>query len=428
MVDLVGDVPGVEIYIDDVLIHASTEKEHDARLKEVLTRFRVAGLKLNAKKCTFKAKSVKFLGNLLSSDGIRPSPDKVKAIQNVKTPSNKSEVRSFLGLVTYLAKYCKNLSECTKALRELVKEGVDFCWESSQEQAFQKVKDLVTNAPVLALFDPKKELVVNVDASSHSLGAVLLQGGQPVEFAAQSLTATQCLYAQVEKEMLAIQFGLTRFHQYVYGREVIVESDHQPLVRINKKPLSDLTPRLQRMRMQIQHYSYHVVHVPGKQMYVSDYLSRSCKAKTYEIDLGTADPMPHICAIRVRDSAAVDDYCEATMQDAALKIVMQYTRVGWPRIKRLCHALAKPYWKFQDQICECNGLLFYGDRLVVPCQKQSEVLEQLHASHQGITKTQQRAKTAVFWPGMNNRIEDKVSSCGVCKKHDNAVPCSSNTK
>ena len=420
MIDLVGDVPGVEVYIDDVLIHARTQSEHDARLRDVLLKFREAGLKLNAKKCQFNAKSVKFLGNLLSKEGISPSPDKVLAIRNVQTPSNKSEVRSFLGMVTYLSKFCQNLSQHTKPLRDLLKENVEFCWESMHAEAFEIVKNLVTNAPVLALFDPTKKVVVNVDASSHSLGAVLFQNGQPVEFAAQSLTPTQCIYAQVEKEMLAIQFGLTRFHQYVYGQEVSVESDHQPLVRLCKKPLSGLTPRLQRMRMQIQHYSYTVVHVPGKQMYVSDYLSRSCKEKTYEVDLGGDDPMPHICSIRVRDETSLDEYQEATGKDTSLQVVKQYVLSGWPVQKRLCHALAKSYWKFKHEISEYNGLLFYGDRVIVPHQKQSHVIDQLHASHQGITKTQQRARTAVFWPGMNHRIEDKISSCSICKTHDKA--------
>ena len=97
--------------------------------------------------------------------------------EQYRTPSNKSEIRSFLGLVTYLAKFCPNLSQCTNPLRQLVKDGVDFCWASAQEQAIQKVKSLVTNAPVLALYDPKVDVTVNVDASSHSLGAVLMQKG-----------------------------------------------------------------------------------------------------------------------------------------------------------------------------------------------------------------------------------------------------------
>ena len=322
--------------------------------------------------------------------------------------------------MTYLAKFCPQLSEKTKALRDLVKNGVDFCWETAQANAFQNVKDMVSNAPVLALFDPSKEVVVNVDASSHSLGAVLLQGGRPVEYAAQVLTPTQCIYAQIEKELLAIQFGLTRFHQYVYGRAVVVESDHQPLVRISTKPLNELTPRLQRMKMRMQHYDYTVVHVPGKEMYMSDYLSRACEKKASVLNLDLDDPMPQVCDVVIRSASSVQTYCELTDRDDALKVVVSYTRTGWPKQKRLCHALAKPYWQFRDHISEYDGLLFYGERLIVPSVKRSELLDMLHSSHQGITKTQQRARSTLFWPGMNVQIDDKVSSCAVCRKHDNA--------
>lgn len=420
--DIVGDLTGVEIYIDDILIHAPTQEGHDNKLREVLTRFRKAGLKLNSSKCHFSQKSVKFLGNVISKDGIEPSPDKVQAILTAKRPTNKSEVRSLLGLVTYLARFCPRLSEVNKPLRDLTKESVDFCWEGAQEQSFSKIKDLVVNAPVLALFDPNKEVTVNVDASKHSLGAVLLQEGKPVEYAAQSLTPTQCMYGQVEKEMLAIQFGLTHFHQYVYGREVLVETDHQSLVRISKKPLNECTPRLQRMKMRIQHYQYTVKHVPGKKMYLSDYLSRFSKATPINLNLSLDDPMPQVCEIVLRGKNAVDAYLDATSLDDSLQIISQYTKSDWPKQKKLCHPLAKPYWQFRDTISEHNGLLFYGERLIIPHTKQSEILERLHDSHQGITKTQQRARTAVFWPGMCQRIEDRISSCSICKLHDKAQP------
>ena len=280
----------------------------------------------------------------MSGDGIQPSADKVKAVQQAKTSTNKAEVRSVLGLVTYLAKFCPRLAEVTKPLRDLVKKDVEFSWERHQEEAFKQVKILVSNAPVLALFDPYKEMTVNVDASSHSIGAVLMQNGKPIEYAAQSLTPTQCVYAQIEKEMLAIQFGLTHFHQYIYGREVIVESDHQPLVRVTQKPLADLSLRLQRMKMNTQQYQYKVVHVPGKQMYLSDYLSRSCKEGTMLKNLEIGEPMNQICAIVIRSTQAQHTLIEATSQDSALQVVRNYTKNGWPKQKRLCNSFAKPFW------------------------------------------------------------------------------------
>ncbi|XP_067944934.1 uncharacterized protein [Watersipora subatra] len=199
--------------------------------------------------------------------------------------------------------------------------------------------------------------------------------GQSIEFAAKSLTPTRCLYGQVEKEMLAIQFGLTRFHQYVYGKNVTVDSDHQPLVSINRKPdykKSDLPSTLQRMRM--QRYQYKVSRAPGKHMYISDYLSKSCRASTYLVDLTFEDPMPQICAVRI-ESAATNEDIEATSQDDALRVVMRYVRLGWPSKKRQCQALAKPYWQFRLDISLYEGLLFYGDRSIIPSQKQAEIID-----------------------------------------------------
>ena len=357
MVDMVGDIPGVEVYMNDVLVHAPTQELHDSRLQQVLAKFQKDGLKLNLEKCRFSQNSVQFLGHTVSETGIKPSPVKVKAIQDAVVPCNKAEVRSLLGLVTYLSKFCPRLSDVTKPLRELTNKNVEFHWEAAQQEAFENVKKLVSNAPVLAHFDPTQEVVVNVDASSHSLGAVLMQNGRPIEFAAQSLTPTQALCAQIEKEMLAIQFGLTHFHQYVYGRTVKVESDHMPLVRVSKKPLCELTPRLQRMKMRIQHYDIEVVHVPGRHMYLSDYLSRSCAVNSVVEDLSFEDPLPEICAVIIRSSNDVSEYTEATAQDGSLQKVLRYTKLGWPKHKRHCHPLAKPFWIVRDMLSELHRWL-----------------------------------------------------------------------
>ena len=385
----------------------------------MLVRFRDAGLKLNMSKCQFKKSSVTFLGHTVSGQGIQPSADKVKAVQEAKTPTSKAEIRSVLGLVTYLGRFCPRLAEVTKPMRDVIKKEVNFFWEAPQENAFNQLKTLVSNAPVLALFDPEKETVLNVDASSHSIGAVLLQDEKPIEYAAQSLTPTQCMYAQIEK-MLDIQFGLTHFHQYVYGREVTVESDHQPLVRVTQKPLGDLSPRLQRMKMNTQRYQYKVVHVPGKHMYLSDYLSRSCKEGTIVEKLDIGEPMDQVCSLVIRSTEAKHTYIEATSQDSILQVVLNYTKTGWPKQKRLCNPLANPFWVHRTNITVHEGLLFLGERLIIPYSRQAGILDKLHEGHQGICKTQQRAKTAVFWPGINNQIEDRIAACATCKTHDRA--------
>ena len=163
----------------------------------------------------------------------------------MKTPQTKEDVQRFIGFVTYLSKTCPKLSEETKPLREVLRKNTQFFWEEPQQEAFRKVKELVTQAPVLNLFDPVKDITLAVDACSTSLGAALLQDGGPFEYAAKARTGEQINYAQIEKELQAIVFGCERFHSYIYGREVTVETDHKPLFDVFKKHIDTASPRIQ---------------------------------------------------------------------------------------------------------------------------------------------------------------------------------------
>ena len=137
-------------------------------------------------------------------------------------------------------------------------------------------------------------------------------------------------------------------------------------------------------------------------------------------NLEIGEPMNQICAIVIRSTQAQHTLIEATSQDSALQVVRNYTKNGWPKQKRLCNSLAKPFWVHRHNITEHDEFLFNGERLVIPYSRQAEIIDKLHEGHQGICKTQQRAKTAVFWPGMNNQIEDRVASCTTCKAHERA--------
>ena len=163
----------------------------------------------------------------------------------------------------------------------LTRENTEFIWDNSQQQAFDKVKQTITQAPVLAYYDPHKPLTLQVDASKHSLGATLLQEGKPIAFASKSLTDTEVNYAQIEKETYAILFGCKRYHQYVYGRPVKVESDHKPIESIWKKPLHTAPPHIQRMLLQLQKYDLHIEFVKGKSIPLAKTLSRKYLPDTY---------------------------------------------------------------------------------------------------------------------------------------------------
>ena len=206
----------------------------------MLQRSREKGIKLNKEKCKFGLTEVSFFGHVLSKDGLKADKKKVEAIKNMPSPTNKGELESVLGMLNYLSAFAPMLSDMTAPLRELTRKNTVFKWDCNTESIFQKVKDVITASPVLAYFDPEKETHIQVDASKNGLGATLMQDGKPVAFASKSLTETQKAYAQIEKELLAILFGCEKFHEYLYGRKVIVESDHKPLEAITKSHLLQL--------------------------------------------------------------------------------------------------------------------------------------------------------------------------------------------
>ena len=211
---------------------------------------------------------------MISGEGLKAKNDKVEAIRNMVMPQSKQDVQRFLGMVTYLSKFCPNLAEHTAPLRDVCRAKAEFMWERPQIDAFETIKQLISRTPTLRLFDPSLLKQLTVDASSQSLGAVLIQQNGPVESAAKSLTDTQKRYAQIEKELLAVLFGCHRFHSYVYGRRIVIETDHKPLLGLVAKPIAEATPRLQRMMLLLQPYDIELIYKPGKEMFLADTLSR----------------------------------------------------------------------------------------------------------------------------------------------------------
>ena len=182
-------------------------------------------------------------------------------------------MRRIIGFVTYLSKFLPKLSDICEPLRKLILKDSEFCWLDNHDNALDEIKRLATAKPVLKYYDPKQQLVLQSDASETGLGATIMQENQPIAYASRALTDTETRYAQIEKEMLSVIFGLERFHQYTYGRTVQVRSDHKPLESILKKPLHAAPKRLQRMLLQLQKYDIRLQYTPGKEMYIADTLN-----------------------------------------------------------------------------------------------------------------------------------------------------------
>jgi hypothetical protein len=194
MVTHFGSMEGVEIEIDDILIHGETLEEHTSRLRKVLDKARKIGLRLNAAKCVLIKPEVDYVGHRLTGEGLKPTQDRVKAIVQMKEPENKSELETVLGMLAYVGKFITCLSQLNAPLREL-KTREEFHWVPDERQAFENVKKALTSTEVLKYFDAKRPVTVTVDASTKGIGAAILQENGVVAYASRALTqAEQCNY------------------------------------------------------------------------------------------------------------------------------------------------------------------------------------------------------------------------------------------
>ena len=406
---------GVETFVDDVLVWGSTREEHDRRLEDVLKKARSINLRLNKSKCQFAVREVKYLSHIIGHNQVKPDDEKVRAINEMPRPHDKKAVQRFLGMVTYVAKFLPSLSEISAPLRQLVKDDVEWHWDAEQEGAFEHLKRLITGDTVLQLFNPKKSVVISVDSSQSGMGAVLMQDDKPVEYASRALTSTQQRYAQIEKELLAVTFGLERFHQFAYGRDdVVVETDHKPLESIIKKPLSQAPARIQRLLLRTQRYpGAKVLYRPGRELKVADALSRAYLADTF--DDGNLDAQVHLVISHMPMSESWHEQLKKeTQNDVALQKLRQLILLGWPDTKAAVPPELHEYWNFRDELSCIDNVILKGERLVIPKSMRSQMMSKIHAGHMGMEKCKRRAREVLYWPGMNGNIEEAVARCAVC--------------
>lgn len=417
MHEVFDDLEGVEIIMDDILVHGRTEAEHDHRLKTVLQRCREANLKLNPNKIKLKTKQVEYIGHVLTENGIHTDQQKVTAVEKFPVPQNKTELQRFLGMINYLGKFIPNLSTITEPLRVLLEKDTDFSWEKRQHESFQKLKDLVARAPVLKYYDVSAPVLLSVDASSFALGACIMQEGHPVAYAARSLTKSEKNYAQIEKELLAIVFGVERFHSYLYGKDnIVVETDHKPLEAIFRKPLASTPLRLQRMLLRLQKYCIEVKYKKGTEMYVADALSRI----EWPRDEGNKEKMfweINSVAVCKLPEDKLMELKSATYKDASMQKLVEMITSGWPESRSQVPECIRAYWSFRHEISCHDGLLLKLDKIIIPRELRGKMLKEVHRAHQGVEKSLRFARDLLFWPGMTSEIKDIVSSCDTCNTY-----------
>ena len=402
--------PGVISIHDGIVVYGVSEEDHDANLVNLLNVAQIEGLVLNSKKLELKHPRVSFFGVEYSADGMHPCLKKIQGITEMTPPTDKQQLASFIGMVTYMGNFVPHLSHHTEPLRAMLKQEAVFAWDEMANASFQKIKDLIAKSATKPLhyYERRKPVTVQADASQRGLGACLLQDGQPIAYASKSLTDTETRYANIERELLAIVFACQRFNTYVLGRPFTVKSDHKPLEMIHQESLASAPPRLQRMLLQLQWYDVTIRYRPGKEMLLTDALSRCPSRASGEIKL---DMRVNYIAFSKTWIAKLKD---TTREDPILGTVYQLTQQGWPHQRRHTPRMARAYWDFRDQLSTDEGLLLMGPRIVILSCLREEYLQRLHQGHLSATKVQQNARQHLYWQGLDADIADYTRRCQEC--------------
>lgn len=372
-------------YLDDLIIPARTEEEALTKLKEIMKRAEEFGLQFNWKKCHFFKKEIEYLGYIVKDNKVRPSKEKIKAVSNFKKPNNIKSMQSFLGLTGYFRKFIRNYSLIAKPMTDMLKKDAVFNFDERCEEAFLKLKEILTSSPVLRIYNPDMETEVHTDASADGYGAVLLQRCpkdnqlHPVHYMSKKTTPSERKYHSYYLEILAIVEAIKKFRVYLQGIHFKIITDCSALTMTLQK--KDLPPRVARWALLLEEYDYKIEHRPGSSMKHADALSRY--------------PVWILTETTARLKRAQDG-------DENIQL-----------IKRIL--LKEPYQNYvlQNDILykEKNG----NKMIVVPKKMQTEIIRKNHErGHFGIVKTEELINREYFIENLQTKIKKVIDNCVEC--------------
>ena len=275
---LLRGLANVTNYIDDILVYTETWEEHLEVLCQVFQRIKDANLHVRPSKCMFGNTKVEYLGHTIGAGEIGLQEYNVEKVKKACRPVTKKQVRSFLGLTGYYRNYIPNYSLIAAPLTDLTKKGSPskVVWVDPQEKAFYALKGHLTSKPVLKLADMTRPYVLRTDASDIAVGAVLMQeyDGElfPVAYASKKLSKRESAYSTMERECLALVWAVQKFQLYLYGKSFVLQTDHQPLIYLNRCKVSNA--RIMRWALFLQSFSIQIEAIKGSLNVGADYMSR----------------------------------------------------------------------------------------------------------------------------------------------------------
>lgn len=408
MLELTKDLPGIKVYLDDILVLGKTQLEHDKNLKAVTDRLNFYNAKLNNNKCIYNKTEIEYLGHIISYKKIEPNKNKVLAVASAKEPLNKKELQAWLGAVHYYGKFLKHLATKLVPLDNLLKDGVLWQWGDIEKSAWLIIKEALSSPLMLTNFDINKKTYLTCDASSIGIGGVLEQDGRPVYYISRKLSATEFNYSQIEKECLAIVWSIKRLNKFLAGNHFFLLNDHKPLkYLLNDKAIGKIaTARVQRWAFLLSVYDFTFISKRSEEIPVADLLSRTATQD---------ESMDEQLAVNFVFDMPVD-----WLKTKILKIMTneepwltlkKYIINGWPA--KLDFEELKPYYKLKHELTHNDGLIFKGNKVLIPPKLQSTVLNNVHNTHFGITATKNLCQ-GYFWPNINRDIEFLIKSCSLC--------------
>ena len=416
-------------YMDDVLVYAT---DHDSALRElrgVFELLRRHGLHIKLSKCKFLQTELRYLGNIIGANGVRPDPADTAAMRDLAAPTNVKQLQSFLGSATYYRRFIRDFAYIAQPLYKLTRKETTWKWTEEHQRAFEQLKRCLCSPPVLAFPDWNKEFTLTTDASSIGLGAVLEQAdndGQlhPIGYASRVLNPAERNYSATDREALALVWGIKHFYTYLAPRPFTVFTDHSALRALTAG--TDPHARHARYLAFLQTLSFTVVHRPGKEIPHADYLSRASSPNQQASsgppqDAASDNPHTHVNAVNQDVNNLQEDLLRAQGTDDFCREIKGIIQEGKDASNRDLAITKDLYSIDQDgRLVRADPNNNMRDTLVVPRSMIPAVLRAHHddpmAGHLSASKCLDVIRRRYFWPRMRTDIEEYIASCAPCQR------------
>ena len=401
MSELMQDLDFVRTYIDDLLVLTKgSYEDHLEKLERVLVRLKNAGLKVNAKKSFFAREELEYLGYWITREGIKPLPDKVKAILKIDTPRNRKELRSFIGIVNYYRDMWIKRSHVLAPLAGLTSSKAKWQWGPQQQAAFDMAKRIIAKEVMLAYPDFNKPFVIHTDASHYQLGAVISQDGKPVAFYSRKLNPAQTRYTTTERELLSIVETLKEYRNILLGQQIEVFTDHKNLVY---KTFN--TERVMRWRLIIEEFGPKLTYIKGENNIVADALSRM--------------------RLSEKDFSAEAFAALMAVDDTPKEFPLSYKRLAREQAQdnilqgRLRNPKEKDHYKTKKFTHSdySYDLVTRDGKIVIPKSMEQEVTEWYHEHllHPGEKRLELTLRQHFTFIGLGPKVTKVCKACAVCR-------------